>query len=125
MSKTATIVSALGVGLVVGIAAGGRLLNPAEAQAPAAAASYSAVPGLPWRNANTASPPGAGGSRQDPEKGMELWRGASAPFRELDVDARRHHAIIVVDGQGNITEDWTQWDHMFKRPHAVYISPYD
>src|SRR5947209_8074238 len=203
MSKTATIVTALGVGLVVGIAAGGRLLNPAEAQAPAAAASYSAVPGaigeqdisgpyqvqqgwpkdlatlpghekwtygsargifaespnrvfllggaelpamrrpptklhpeigpnvqfpvpgLPWRNANTSSPPGAGGSRQDPEKGMEMWRGDSPPFRELDVDARRHHAIIVVDGQGNITEDWTQWDHMFKRPHAIYISPYD
>src|SRR5437763_16598161 len=45
MSKTATIVTALGVGLVVGIAAGGRLLNPAEAQAPAAAASFSAVAG--------------------------------------------------------------------------------
>src|SRR5438132_13041091 len=45
MSKTATLVSALGVVRVVGIAAGGRLLNPAEAQAPAAAASYSAVPG--------------------------------------------------------------------------------
>src|SRR5436309_9936076 len=45
MSKTATIVTALGVCLVVGIAAGGRLLNPADAQAPAAAASYSAVPG--------------------------------------------------------------------------------
>ena len=26
--------------------------------------------GLPWRNANTASPPGAGGSGQDPAKGM-------------------------------------------------------
>src|SRR5213080_3965422 len=33
------------------------------------------VPGLPWRNANTASPPGAGGSRQDAAKGMEMWRG--------------------------------------------------
>jgi hypothetical protein len=83
------------------------------------------VPGVPWRNANTASPPGAGGSRQDPEKGMELWRGASPPYRELGVDARRHHSIVVVDGQGNITEDWTQWDDKFKRPHAIYISPYD
>jgi len=27
--------------------------------------------------------------------------------------------------RGNITEDWTQWDDKFKRPHAVYISPYD
>ena len=35
--------------------------------------------GLPWRNANTASPPGAGGSGQDPAKGMEIWRGASPP----------------------------------------------
>jgi len=83
------------------------------------------VPGVPWRNANTASPPGAGGSRQDPEKGMEMWRGSSPPYRELGVDARRHHAITVVDAQGNIKEDWTQWDDKFKRPHAIYISPYD
>jgi hypothetical protein len=83
------------------------------------------VPGVPWRNANSASPPGAGGSRQDPEKGMEMWRGDKPPYRELGVDARRHHSIIVVDGQGNITEDWTQWDDKFKRPHAIYISPYD
>jgi hypothetical protein len=83
------------------------------------------VPGLPWRNANTASPPGAGGPGQDPAKGMEMWRGSAPPYRELGVDARWHHSIIVVDAQGNITEDWTQWDNMFKRPHAVYISPYD
>jgi DNA-binding beta-propeller fold protein YncE len=83
------------------------------------------IAGLPWRNANTASPPGAGGSGQDPAKGMELWRGARAPYRELGVDARWHHSIIVVDAQGNITEDWTQWDHLFKRPHGISISPYD
>src|SRR4030081_3748749 len=48
------------------------------------------VPGLPWRNANTASPPGAGGSRQDPAKGMELWRGGPPPPpREGGVCARR------------------------------------
>jgi len=56
------------------------------------------VPGLPWRNANTASPPGAGGSRQDPSKGMEMWRGDKPPYREMGVDARWHHSIIVVDG---------------------------
>src|SRR2546423_15345534 len=44
MSKTTVIiVSTLGVGLVVGIAVGGRLMNPAEAQAPAT--SFSAVAG--------------------------------------------------------------------------------
>ena len=83
------------------------------------------IAGLPWRNANTATPPGAGGSRQDPAKGMEMWRGSSPPYREMGVDARWHHSIMVVDAQGNFIEDWTQWDNLFKRPHAVYISPYD
>jgi hypothetical protein len=63
--------------------------------------------GLPWRNANTASPPG-GGSGQDPATGMEIWRGASAPFRELDVDSRWEHAIVVVNANGRIIEEWTQ-----------------
>jgi hypothetical protein len=81
--------------------------------------------GLPWRNANTAAPPGAGGSGQDPAKGMELWRGSSSPYRELGVDSRWEHCLIVVDAQGNIIEQWTQWDKMFKRPHSVYVSPYD
>src|SRR5215475_16007251 len=83
------------------------------------------IAGLPWRNANSATPPGAGGTGQDPSKGMELWRGTSAPYRELGVDARWEHCLIVVDRQGNIIEEWTQWDKMFKRPHSVYISPYD
>jgi len=58
-------------------------------------------------------------------EGMEMWRGDKPPYREIGVDARRHHAIVVVDAQGNFIEDWTQWDDKFKRPHAIYISPYD
>src|SRR5436190_5979808 len=61
------------------------------------------VGGLPWRNANNASPPGAGGSRQDPAKGMEMWRGDRPPYRKMGVDARWHHSIIVVNAQGEIT----------------------
>src|SRR5262245_44846540 len=83
------------------------------------------VGGLPWRNANPAAPPGNGGSRQDPAKGLEAWRGTKAPYRELGTDARWEHAIVVVNREGKIIEEWTQWDHLFKRPHAVYISPYD
>ena len=83
------------------------------------------VGGLPWRNANQAAPPGAGGSGQDPAKGMELWRGNAPPYRELGVDSRWEHTLIVVNAQGDIIEEWTQWDKMFKRPHAVYVSPYD
>ena len=32
---------------------------------------------------------------------------------------------MVADAQGNITERWTQYDKMFRRPHSVFISPYD
>src|SRR5262245_54490850 len=46
------------------------------------------VGGLPWRNANTATPPGAGGTGQDPAMGMQIWRGSAPPYRELGVDAR-------------------------------------
>jgi DNA-binding beta-propeller fold protein YncE len=43
----------------------------------------------------------------------------------VGVDARWEHNLVVVDSSGNITEDWTKWDSFFKRPHAVYINPYD
>ena len=83
------------------------------------------IGGLPWRNANRATPPAGGGSGQDPARGMDIWRGSSAPYRELGVDARWEHCVIVVDREGNIIEEWTQWDDLFKRPHSIYISPYD
>jgi DNA-binding beta-propeller fold protein YncE len=41
------------------------------------------------------------------------------------VDWRWEHIVTVFDAQGNLIEDWTQWDKMFRRPHAIYISPYD
>jgi len=40
-------------------------------------------------------------------------------------DYRWEHLLIVVDGQGNLVEAWTQWDKLFKRPHRILISPYD
>ena len=33
--------------------------------------------------------------------------------------------LLVVDGDGNIIENWSQWDSIVNRPHQVYISPYD
>ena len=32
---------------------------------------------------------------------------------------------MVVDGNGKIIETWKQWDKLFRRPHSIYISPYD
>ena len=83
------------------------------------------INGLPWRNANSAAPPSGGGSGQDPAAGMDGWRGASPPYRELGVDARMEHHLVVVNATGEIIEGWTQWDDRFRRPHSVYVSPYD
>jgi hypothetical protein len=33
--------------------------------------------------------------------------------------------LVVVNGQGDIVERWTQWDTMMGFPHQLYISPYD
>jgi len=33
--------------------------------------------------------------------------------------------LVVVDRNGNITENWSQWDSLFNRVHQVYINPYD
>jgi len=74
---------------------------------------------LPWRDATVAALPGAGGSGQDPDDGPKLWKGT------VGVDAKWEHCLTVVDASGNIIEQWTQWDKIFKRPHFVAINPYD
>jgi hypothetical protein len=74
---------------------------------------------LPWRDATVSALPGAGGTGQDPDDGPKLWKGT------VGVDAKWEHCLTVVDANGNITETWTQWDKIFKRPHYVTINPYD
>ncbi len=77
---------------------------------------------LPHRDATVASPPAGGGAGPIPRDGLQAWIDAGGV---LGVDARWEHCILVFDRNGNIVEDWSQWDAMLGRPHAVYISPYD
>lgn len=47
-----------------------------------------------------------------PEEGQRVWR----------------NCIFVVDGNGDLIETWSQWDHLFEGtdgPHKIRISPYD
>ena len=41
------------------------------------------------------------------------------------IDWRWEHCVLVVDREGYIVEEWTQWDHLWYRPHDVEISRYD
>jgi DNA-binding beta-propeller fold protein YncE len=78
---------------------------------------------LPWRDATSASPPGAlfkpGTEKTTREPGDDLDAG------QPDVDYKWARIINVIDAQGNHVEDWTQYDKMFRRPHSVFQSPYD
>jgi hypothetical protein len=70
----------------------------------------------PWRNASVGPVASPGNQGSD---GWNGWRG------KLGVDARWEHCVLVVDAAGNVTEDWTKWDSLFRRPHSVTINPYD
>lgn len=73
------------------------------------------VNSLPFRNVGqgpVSSPPG-------PEGSDENWKG------RYGIDGRWEHCLVVVNADGKIIEAWTQWDKLFKHPHAVFINPYD
>jgi peptidylamidoglycolate lyase len=36
-----------------------------------------------------------------------------------------HHFVMVLDRNGNVVDEWKQWDSLFKMPHRVAIDPYD
>jgi hypothetical protein len=74
------------------------------------------VSATPFRNASVGPVTSPGNSGSD---GWNGWQGT------LGVDARWEHCLIVVDSAGNIIEEWTQWDSIFRRPHSVAINPYD
>src|SRR5262245_11015400 len=69
------------------------------------------------------------GSYASPGEATNEYKG------EPGVDYRWEHIITVWDSQGNLKEEWTQWDSLFKpenpkvlsqgRVHKILISPYD
>jgi hypothetical protein len=78
---------------------------------------------VPFRNASqgpVAALPGEGGPGA-PGTGLQNgeWKG------KIGVDARWQYVFFVLNSEGDIVENWSQWDKMLIRPHAVYISPYD
>ena len=77
---------------------------------------------LPWRDATAASLPANGGTGSLAEEGITAWLDRGL---QVGVDARWEHCIMVFDREGNIIEEWTQWDSMLQRPHFVAVSPYD
>lgn len=65
----------------------------------------------------------AGVAVDTPERVIVVTRGDSDG--QGNVRARATNFIVVADRDGNIIEQWTQWDSILTLPHQVYISPYD
>lgn len=97
-----------------------RLARPATRAVPEFGPSLSfPVGGAPLRNASqgaASSPPGAGGPGADPDDPRQAWQG------RMGIDARWEHLLLVFNAAGDIVEQWTQWDSLFKRPHSVYVT---
>ena len=65
-----------------------------------------------------------------PEKAPEGYTGGYGAFGQPATAGkpRMQNCILVVDGNGKLLEDWTQWDHLFeggRGPHHIKINPYD
>jgi hypothetical protein len=82
-------------------------------------ANFPQTGGVPWRNATNVSLPEGVDDTTDNCPPVSL-RG-----KVCGEDVRWEHTILVFNAEGELTEDWTQWDYLLRRPHFITISPYD
>ena len=54
-----------------------------------------------------------------------MWGDQRRQSRPGEDNERQRNFLVAVDRDGNITENWSQWDSLFNRPHQIYINPYD
>ena len=53
---------------------------------------------------------------------VSVWGDRSRDGRERPGGS---NYMVVVDGDGNMIDNWSQWDSLFNKAHQTYISPYD
>jgi DNA-binding beta-propeller fold protein YncE len=79
--------------------------------------------GVPLREAASATP--SCGDLPRPTPPNPNCAALDASDGRPGVDWRWEHVIVVFDRNGNMIEDWRQYDKIWGRPHDVEISPYD
>jgi hypothetical protein len=55
---------------------------------------------------------------------VSIWGDRSTALPRVE-RPRGSNYMVVVDGNGNFVESWSQWDSLFNKAHQTYISPYD
>ncbi len=54
-----------------------------------------------------------------------MWGDQRRQRQQGEENELNRNFLVAVDRDGNITENWAQWDSLFNRPHQIYINPYD
>ena len=78
--------------------------------------------GVPLREAASATPSCGGRPSNPPNPNCAA---ADPSDGRPGIDWKWEHIVVVLDRNGNVTEDWSQYDNIWGRPHDVEISPYD
>jgi sugar lactone lactonase YvrE len=63
-------------------------------------------------------------SALDPNRVYVVTWGDTYPEGQT-APANPTHMVVVVDAQGNMIENWSQWDSLMHTPHAIKVDPYD
>jgi hypothetical protein len=56
---------------------------------------------------------------------FELYDTRQAAGREKDAKVRLQNFVVVVNRNGQMVENWSQWDSGWQFPHRIKINPYD
>ena len=77
---------------------------------------------LPWRDATVSSPPGAGGTGQDPKDGMKAWAAAGTSSASMRSGKTASSCSTATATSSSVGRSGTS---ILKRPHFVAVNPYD
>lgn len=61
----------------------------------------------------------------DPNRVFVVTWGDKNAKGEIQNPSNPTHMVVVLDKDGNVTENWSQWDSIMHTPHEVYVDPYD
>ena len=67
----------------------------------------------------------SGVSAIDPNRVFVVTWGDKNSRGEVQNASNPTHMVVVLDRDGNVIENWSQWDSLMHTPHEIYVDPYD
>jgi sugar lactone lactonase YvrE len=67
----------------------------------------------------------SGVSALDPNRVFVVTWGDKNAAGQVQNASNPTHMIVVLDRDGNVIENWSQWDSLMHTPHEIYVDPYD